>query len=75
MLTKPINECDESELLTALAEADVTIQRFKASLSTYSSAVRQRQRVAAQLRDRFGVDPRTGKRICRKGRGELDLTG
>lgn len=75
MITKPLDQCDEQELLAALAEANVTIDRFKVTLGAYSTAVRQKQRVAAVLRDRFAIDAKTGKQLRRKGRGELDLTG
>ena len=75
MFDKPLAEMDESQLKAVLAETSRAIQEFQQTLSFYATAVRRRQRAMAELRNRFAVDPRTGRRIRRKGRGELDLTG
>jgi hypothetical protein len=66
MQTKPMPEMDEHELRAVVAESSITIDRFKATLSTYSTAVRQKQRALAILRDRFGFDATTGRRVRRR---------
>ena len=75
MIDRPLAEMDESQLKAVLAETSRAIQAFQQTLSSYASEVRRRQKAMAILRDKFAVDPRTGRRIRRKGRGELDLTG
>lgn len=78
MLTKPLAECDEAELKLVAAQSLADAERFKQALNDYAFAVRIRQRALAMLRDRFGVDAKTGRRLRKKvgkGRGELDLTG
>lgn len=67
MLTKPISECDESDLRALVAESEMTINRFKSALSTYSMAVRLRQRALSELRTRFAFDAVTGRRVSRRG--------
>lgn len=66
MMTKPIAALDESELKAVVAESEITIDRFKAALSTYSTAVRLRQRALSELRTRFAFDAVTGRRIRRR---------
>ena len=76
MFGKPMQEMEENELKAVVAEHSVTIDRFKATITAYGTAVKQRQRALSILRDRYGVDLVTGRRISKRTRrGELDLTG
>ena len=76
MFGKPFDELQEHELKAVVAEHSVTIERFKATISAYGTAVKQRQRALSILRDRYGLDLVTGRRISKRTRrGELDLTG
>ena len=75
MIDRPLQEMDESQLKAVITEPARSIEAFKVTLGSYASAVRRRQRAMAILRDRFGVDCSTGRRIRRKGGVEFDLTG
>ena len=75
MIDKPLKDMDEAELKFVLAKASAEIEHCKSALRGYSHAISTKQRVMAQLRDRFGVDCKTGKRLGRKGRGLFGMTG
>ena len=73
MIDKPLADMDEPELKAVITETARSIEAFKVTLGSYASAVRRRQRAMAILRDRFGVDCRTGRKI-RKGKALFSLT-
>lgn len=70
---------DEAEVLAVFrhwAAVEVAAkQKLRAAADEFTTAKRLRDRSSVELRDRFAIDPKTGRRIRRKGRGELDLTG
>lgn len=74
MQDKPFKEMDEAELKAVVTETAKDMERFKDAMNGYSVAVRRRQVAMAQLRDRFGVDAKTGRRI-RKSGDLLDRVG
>lgn len=79
MLTKPFAEMDQSELQAVVASAGPEVaaakQSAQAALDRLKNALWVHSRAGAALRDRFGIDPKTGKRLGRKRRTLLDLTG
>ena len=55
----------------AMAEAK---QRLRATADDFTTARKLSDRAGLVLRDRFGIDPKTGRKV-RKVRNLLDLTG
>lgn len=76
MHQKPLRDMSEDEVRAMAAALDHRIHELGNLFGEFRAISTQRQRVRAELRDRFGIDPRTGRRIRRKGRaGEFSLTG
>ena len=80
MLRKPLGEMDESELRATYASAGPEVvsakQSAQAELDRLKFALWVQSRAGAMLRDKYAIDPKTGRRISKRTRrGELDLTG
>jgi hypothetical protein len=75
MLAKPLADMDEAEAVAAFqhwkAAESSARQRLKAVSDEFTTARILRDKAAVELRDRFAIDPKTGKRLGRKGRGLL----
>lgn len=71
---KPFSEMDESELRATAGALDHRIHELANLFGEYRAISNQRQKAYAILRDRFGIDPKTGRKV-RKVRNLLDLTG
>ena len=69
---------DEAEALAVFrhwaAVEQSAKQKLRAAADEFTTARKLRDRSGAELRDRFAVDPRTGRRI-RKGKALFSLTG
>lgn len=70
MLTKPWAEMDQAELLAVEAQCGRRVQELNNLFAEFRAVSTTRQKARQLLVDRFGFDPRTGKRL-RKGRALL----
>lgn len=73
-MMKPISEMDQAEVLAFLAGAEARLGELNNLFGEYQAIVKMKRRAQAELRDRFAIDPKTGRRI-RKGGGELFKVG
>ena len=74
MPLKPWAELDESELKAEYLEAARKIEAGKQALREYGIAVRNKHKAATLLKERFAIDPKTGRRV-RKVRDLLSRVG
>lgn len=72
MHAKPWAEMDEAEILLVVGHCDRRIAELKNLFGEFKAVSKTRQVASAHLRDRFGVDPRTGRRVSHHAkRGQL----
>ena len=72
------DQMDEAEARAMYAEWSKRMaeakQRLRATADDFTTARKLSDRAGLVLRDRFGIDPKTGRKV-RKVRNLLDLTG
>lgn len=71
MNPKPLEEMDEAEVKAAFISASQSIEHVKSALREYPQNVRLKERLGTLLRDKFAIDPVTGKRLGRRNSRDL----
>ncbi len=65
ILNKPWAEMDQAELLAVEIQCGRRVQELNNLFAEFRAVSTVRQKARQMLRDRFGLDPRTGRRIRR----------